>query len=256
MVFTCLCCYHKKGFLKLPNLHMLIKQRAHQFPGTWLLALWWITNSFLNKCKSAILPLFNKPELLPSASNKAKLFSKNFSYNSSLDDSGISLPVFLSKTNLKLHNTSVTQKIIKKIVINLDLQKVSSPDCISVLVLKNCEPELLYILANSSICVWRILVFKIVRKSHWCSLYLRMLGQKGQPLKITALPIFFRCVVKSEKLAKIGLLTSLRNEDFVLISSMVKVLLNQRQILWQLYLIELLGLLTLKQQYHKMVKHT
>ena len=31
---------------------------------------------------------------------------------------------------------------------NLDLSKVSNPDCISAVVLKNCEPELSYILAE------------------------------------------------------------------------------------------------------------
>ena len=61
--------------------------------------------------------------MLSSASDKAKLFAENFSNNSNLDDSGISLPVFLSRTNLKLH-------------------------CIPVVVLKNCEPELSYILVE------------------------------------------------------------------------------------------------------------
>ena len=55
---------------------------------------WRIANSVLNKGKSAIPPLFNGPEVLSSASDKAKLFAKNFSKNSNLDDSGISLPVF------------------------------------------------------------------------------------------------------------------------------------------------------------------
>ena len=68
---------------------------------------WQIANSVLNKRKSAISPLFNGPEVLPSASDKAKLFAKNFSKNSNLDDSGISLPVFPSTTNLKLHNISI-----------------------------------------------------------------------------------------------------------------------------------------------------
>ena len=48
-------------------------------------------------------PLFNGSEMLSSASDKAKLFTKNFSKNSNLDDWIISLPVFLSRTNLKLH---------------------------------------------------------------------------------------------------------------------------------------------------------
>ena len=42
---------------------------------------WQIANSVLNKGKSAIPPLFNGPEVLSSASDKAKLFAKNFSEN-------------------------------------------------------------------------------------------------------------------------------------------------------------------------------
>ena len=46
---------------------------------------WQIAFSILNKDKSATLPLFNSPEVLSSASDKAKLFAKNFSKNSNLD---------------------------------------------------------------------------------------------------------------------------------------------------------------------------
>ena len=49
---------------------------------------WQIANSILNKGKSTIPPLFNGLEVLSSASDKAKLFSKNFSKNSNRDDSG------------------------------------------------------------------------------------------------------------------------------------------------------------------------
>ena len=52
-------------------------------------------NSVLNKGKSAIPPLFNEPEVLSSASDKAKLFAKTFSNNFNLDDPGISLLVHL-----------------------------------------------------------------------------------------------------------------------------------------------------------------
>ena len=88
--------------------------------------------------------------MLSSASDKAKLFARNFSKNSNLDDSGIFLPDLPSRTNLRLHNISVTPKIVKKITIiaNLDSSKASGPDCISVVVLKNYEPEISYILAE------------------------------------------------------------------------------------------------------------
>ena len=109
---------------------------------------WQIANSILNKGKSAIPPLFNSPEVLSSASDKAKLFAENFTKNSHLNDSGIYLPVFPSRTNLKLHNISVPPKMVKKITMNLNLSQTSGSDCIPVVVLKNCEPDLSYILAE------------------------------------------------------------------------------------------------------------
>ena len=57
------------------------------------------------------------------------MFAENFSKNSNLEDSGISLPVFPSRTNLKLHKISVTPKMVKKLKMNLDLPNASGPDC-------------------------------------------------------------------------------------------------------------------------------
>ena len=85
---------------------------------------------------------------MSSASDKAKFFAENFSMNSNLDHSSISLPVFPSRTNLKLHNISVTVKMIRRVVMNLDFSKASGPDCIPVVALKNCQPELSYMLAE------------------------------------------------------------------------------------------------------------
>ena len=79
---------------------------------------------------------------------KAKLLTKNFSKNSNLDDSGISLPSFPSRTNLQLHNISVSPKMLKKVIMNLVSSKAPSPDCIPVVVLKNYDPELSHILAE------------------------------------------------------------------------------------------------------------
>ena len=107
-----------------------------------------LANSVLNEGKSAIPPLFDGPEVLSSASDKGKLFAKNFSQNSNINDFGISLPVFLSRTNLKLHNIHVTPEMVKRVITSLDSSKASAPDCISVVVLKNCDPELSCILAE------------------------------------------------------------------------------------------------------------
>ena len=77
-------------------------------------------------------PLFNGPDVLSSAPDRAKLFTENFSKKSKVDDSGISLPVFPSRTNrtnLKLH-ISVTPTMVKKLIMNFDLSKASGPNCI------------------------------------------------------------------------------------------------------------------------------
>ena len=97
--------------------------------------------------------------MLSFASDKAKLFAKNFSKISNLDDSGISSPVFPSTPNLKLHNIYVTCKMVKKVI----MSKASGPDCIPVVVLKNCEPELFYILTELFIkCLNKESYFQIV----------------------------------------------------------------------------------------------
>ena len=138
-----------KRVLEAAKLAYATKTRVHHFPEIFgSQDFWRIANSVLNRGKSAIPPLFNGPEVLPSASDKAKLFAKNFSKNSNLDDSGISLPIFPSRTNLKLHNISITPKMVKKVITNLDSSKLSGPNCIPVVVLKNCEPEISYILAK------------------------------------------------------------------------------------------------------------
>ena len=151
---------------------------------------WQIANIVLNKGKSAIPPLFIGLEVLSSASDKAKLFAENFSMNSNLDDSGISLPAFPCRTDLKLHNISVTRKMVRKVVMKLNMSKASGPDCIPMVVLKSCQPALSYILAELFNKCLKELAFQIVGRFRLWSLSLRMLG-KGLLLKTTALLVFF-----------------------------------------------------------------
>ena len=103
---------------------------------------WQIANSILKKVKYAIPPLFSGPGVLSFVSDKTKLSAKNFSKNSNLEGSGISLPVFASRTNLKL------PKIVKKVIKKVHSSKMSHPDCIPVVALNNCGPELSYTLAE------------------------------------------------------------------------------------------------------------
>ena len=64
--------------------------------------------------------------------------------------------------------------MIEKVIMNLDSSRVSGLDFISVVVLKNCEPELSYILAELfSICLkepcfpdcWKVLSVVLVSKN-------------------------------------------------------------------------------------------
>ena len=57
-------------------------------------------------------------------------------------DSGISLPIFPSRTNLKFHHILVTPKMVKMVITNPDLPKVYGPDYIPVVVVKKCEHRL------------------------------------------------------------------------------------------------------------------
>ena len=136
---------------------MLLKQKSITFQklGSWKFCL--IANSVLNKGKSNIAPQFKGPELLRSASDKAKLFAKSPSKNFNLDDS---LPVFPSRTNLQLHNISITPMMVKKVKTNIDSSKTSGNDCISMVVLENWEPHLSQIPAEfSDICLKCVFCF-------------------------------------------------------------------------------------------------
>ena len=85
------CCKRVLEAVKLAYVNKTKESITSQKLYSW--DFWQIANSVLNKGKSAIPPVFNGPEVLASASDKAKLFAKNLSKNSNLDDSDISLPV-------------------------------------------------------------------------------------------------------------------------------------------------------------------
>ena len=93
----------------------------------------------------------------------------------------------------------LTPKTLKKAIKNLDMSKASRPDCILVVVLKNCEPELLCILDElANKCLKGSCFPDCWNRFHWCSLYLRMLG-KGLQLKTITLLVFLLLLVKSLK---------------------------------------------------------
>ena len=102
-----------------------------------------------------------------------------------------------SRTNLKLHNISRTSKMVKNVITNLGSSKAFDCDCIPAVVLKNCELELSYILAE---------LFNICRKESSRLLEVLISGPciyecwgKVYLLKTTALLVFFLWLVKSLK---------------------------------------------------------
>ena len=147
-----------------------------------------MSNSICNKGKS----------IIPSASDKATLFTENFSKNYNLDDLSIFLPVFPSRTNLKLYNIPLIPKMVKNIITNLDLSKVSGADCIPVVVLKNCERELPYILAELFNKCLKEFCFPECWKVSSVFLALKNVG-KILKLKTTTLLVFFLWLVKPLK---------------------------------------------------------
>ena len=108
---------------------------------------WRIASGTLNKSKSSLPALFNDPEVLSSASDKAKLLAESFSKNSNLDYSSISLLAVSSRTNLKLH-IPATLKLIKRVMADRDLSKAYSPNCVPVIHLNDCKLKLSDILVE------------------------------------------------------------------------------------------------------------
>ena len=79
---------------------------------------------------------------------------------------------------------------------NLDLSKASGPDCIPMAVLKNCDPELSYILAELFNKCLKEPCFPDCWKVSSVVPVFKNVG-KGLQLKSTALLVFFLWLVKS-----------------------------------------------------------
>ena len=85
-----------------------------------------------------------------------------------------------------------------RIIKNLDLSQAIGPDCIPVMVLKNCEPEPSYILAELfNKCLKESCFADCWKVSSVVPLF-KNVG-KGLQLKATALVVFYLWLVKSLK---------------------------------------------------------
>ena len=88
--------------------------------------------------------------------------------------------------------------MVEKVIMNLDLSKASGPDCIPMAVLKNCDPELSYILAELFNKCLKEPCFPDCWKVSSVVPVFKNVG-KGLQLKSTALLVFFLWLVKSLK---------------------------------------------------------
>ena len=96
---------------------------------------------------------------------------------------------FFSRTNPKLHNTTVTSKMANIVITNLDFLKASGPDCIPVVVLQKCEKELSQILTelfNKSKCLIESLLLDCWKLSSVVP-ECKNIGEKSTAKKPTAL---------------------------------------------------------------------
>ena len=134
--------------------------------------------------------------------------------------------------------------MVKNVIMNLDLSKASGPDCVPVVVLKNCEPERSFILAE--------LFNKCLKKS--CFPYcwkvssvvpvFKNVGERSTAKNCRPVSVLSMFSKVFEKLVNNRIVDHQEKYGLFLICCMVLGLLDQLQIFLQLYLIELLGLLT------------
>ena len=88
--------------------------------------------------------------------------------------------------------------MVKKVITNLGSSKASGPDCIPVVALKNCEPELSYVLTKLFNNCLKESCFPDCWKASSVVPVFKNVG-KGLQLKNTALLVFFLWLVKSLK---------------------------------------------------------
>ena len=120
--------------------------------------------------------------------------------------------------------------MVKKVITNLDSSKTSGPDCIPVVVLKNCEPELSYILAELFNMCLKESCFPDCWKVSLVVLVFKNVGERSSAKNCC--PVSLLSVVSKvfEKLVNNRIVDDLEKSAFFLISSMVLGLLDQLQI--------------------------
>ena len=98
---------------------MLLKQKSPSFPRNLALATFGELLTVFSTNVNLLYLLYSMDKMCLTGV-LANLFAKSYSKNSNLDESGIALPVFPSRTNLKLHNIFITPKMVKKVITDLN----------------------------------------------------------------------------------------------------------------------------------------
>ena len=126
----------------------------------------------------------------------------------------------------------------------LDSSKASGSDCIPEVVLKKCEPEPSYILADFfNICL-KESCFPDCKEVSLVVPVFKNVGERSTAKNYLLVSLLSVVSKVFEKLVNNRIVDHLEKCDFFLISSMVLGLLDQLQIFLQLCQIELLGLVT------------
>ena len=212
----------------LPNLHLPIKQKSPSLPRNLALITF-----------GELVIVFSTKVYLPYSTTKRccllnliqqNCLLKTFQKNSNHDNSGTSLSAVTSLTNLKLHNISVTPKMVRKVIMNPDSSKTSDPDCILVVVLKNSEPDLPCILTELFNMCLKESCFPDFWKVSSVVTVFKNVGERSTAKNYC--PVSLLSVVSKvfEKLVNKTIIVHLEKCGFFLISSMVLGLLNQLQI--------------------------
>ena len=213
-----------KSFLKLINLHILLKQKSPSL--------------------SRNLALKTFDELLIVFSTKVNLLYLHYSAYQRccflhLIEQNYFLKIFLRRvlrilmTQVSLYlffqpvfNIFITSKMVKNVTTKLDSSKASGPYCIPVVVLKNCEPEFSYILAELFNMCLKESCFLECWKVSSIALVLQIFGERSASKSYPPGSLLSVVSKLFEKLVNNRIIDQLEKCVFFLISIMVLALLD------------------------------
>ena len=125
--------------------------------------------------------------------------------------------------------------MVKKVIMNLDSSKASGPDCIPVVVVKSCEPELSYILAKLfNMCLKQSCFPDCWKDSLVVSLF-KNVGERSTAKNYSPVGLLFVVSKVLEKLVNNPIVDYLEKCSLTSVSSMVLCLLDQLQIFRQCF---------------------